>query len=127
MTTLLLTFSMTFRMCTASLSDEQYANYRESIRVHATNGFTAAQASFEQGEKLQQQKVDMFDQRSWEIFKDRMKEERRDIIRMNALRKQKEAEENSMMDDGTLVENMKIEEIDSDGNIVNECRPMNID
>ena len=56
-----------------------------------------------------------------------MKEERRDIIRMNALRKQKEAEENSMMDDGTLVENMKIEEIDSDGNIVNECRPMNID
>ena len=52
-----LPIAISFRMCTASLSDEQYANYRESIRVHATNGFTAAQASFEQGEEVATTKI----------------------------------------------------------------------
>lgn len=50
--------AISFRVNTGDLTDEQYASYRKNMRIHATNGFTAALASFERGQEILQENKD---------------------------------------------------------------------
>jgi hypothetical protein len=50
--------AISFRVKTGDLTDEQYAIYRRNMRIHATNGFTAALASFERGQEILQENKD---------------------------------------------------------------------